>query len=101
MYTKASIKRWMRNCLVCGIGVCPVDQETGEVNTTLLVEQWDNECASGSDTLDPLHVAWDIAIEVANEYELTSRPSSLRPTAGMRLIEANVRNSLIALRRGY
>ncbi len=43
--------------------------DCGEVNCTELVEAWDSECASGGDTLDSDHVAWTIAVEVADEIE--------------------------------
>lgn len=49
-WMKANVTRW-------------TDVRTGEVNMTRMVEEWDLECASGSDTLDPDHPAWDVATE--------------------------------------
>lgn len=46
-----------------------VDAKTGEVNCTALVEAWDAECSTGESTLDPDHIAWDIAVDVAVAYE--------------------------------
>lgn len=43
--------------------------EHGEVNCTKMVESWDSECSSGEATLDSSHVAWDIALNVADWYE--------------------------------
>ena len=56
-----SIRSWMREHASEHVDEC------GEVNCTSLVEAWDSACASGGDTLDPNHEAWDIAVEVANE----------------------------------
>lgn len=58
--THASIKRWMRANLDEHR-----DPKTGEVNLTELVEAWDRECADGGATLDPDHIAWEIAAEVS------------------------------------
>jgi hypothetical protein len=49
------------------------DKRTGEVNTTLLVETWDIECATGSDTLDPNHVAWDLVLMLKHLDKLSPR----------------------------
>jgi hypothetical protein len=43
--------------------------DCGEVDCTGMVEAWDRECASGGDTLDTFHPAWDIAVDVAEEEE--------------------------------
>lgn len=45
--------------------------KTGEVDCTAMVEAWDRECASGGDTLDPDHVAWEIAAELAEPNAMT------------------------------
>jgi len=37
------------------------DRRTGEINLTDLVEAWDRACADGGVTLDPDHIAWDVA----------------------------------------
>ena len=37
------------------------DNRTGEINLTELVEDWDRTCADGEATLDPDHIAWDVA----------------------------------------
>ena len=43
---------------------------TGEVCCTTMVETWDQECATGRDTLDdPIHPAWDIAMMVAEDFD--------------------------------
>lgn len=57
------IKNWMRSHVREHIDEC------GEVNATALAEAWDRECATGGDTLDSTHIAWDIAAEVALEHE--------------------------------
>lgn len=54
--SEASIKRWMKANLDGHY-----DMATGELNTTSLVEAWDSACASGKDTLDACHIAWDVA----------------------------------------
>lgn len=41
------------------------DKSTGEINLTAMVEGWDSACADGGATLDPDHIAWDIAVSVA------------------------------------
>ena len=61
---RAQIARWMRDHVVDH-----VDGVTGEVNCTALVEEWDRECAGGGATLDPDHVAWEVAVEVAEAHE--------------------------------
>lgn len=57
------IRKWMK------ANVSEYVDECGEVNCTEMVEAWDAECGSGEDTLDPDHPAWDIAVEVSEEYE--------------------------------
>lgn len=64
---RAQIARWMRNNVVNH-----VDGVTGEVNCTALVEEWDRECAGGGATLDPDHVAWEVAVEVADAHATRS-----------------------------
>ncbi len=58
--TRQQIARWMR----AHKGE-HVDRLTGEVNLTALVEAWDRACADGGATLDPDHIAWEVAAEVA------------------------------------
>ncbi len=41
-----------------------VDSKTGELNHSLMVETWDQECSSGVATLRSDHVAWEIAAEI-------------------------------------
>jgi hypothetical protein len=41
-----------------------IDAKTGELNSTTLVEAWDNACADGGATLDPDHIAWEIAVSI-------------------------------------
>lgn len=60
---QAAIRSWMRAHVEDHVDDC------GDVNATKLVEEWDFECASGGDTVDPDHIAWDIGAEVADEYE--------------------------------
>lgn len=63
--SESSIKRWMKANLQDHY-----DLATGELNTTTLVEAWDRACASGGDTLDPCHIAWDVASNMpSNCYE--------------------------------
>jgi hypothetical protein len=57
-FSRASIARWMR-------AHAAEHLDCGEVNLTSLVEAWDSECADGAQTLDPDHLAWDVAVEVA------------------------------------
>jgi hypothetical protein len=47
--------------------------ECNEVNATLMVETWDIECSSGSGTINPQHIAWDIASEISQNYEYQDR----------------------------
>lgn len=61
------IKNWMK------IYVENYVDECDEVNCTRMVEDWDISCGTGSETLDPNHIAWDIAVEIANQYEKNSR----------------------------
>lgn len=46
-----------------------IDNSTGEVNCTALVEAWDRQCDSGEATLDENHIAWEVAVEVAEKVE--------------------------------
>jgi hypothetical protein len=39
-----------------------IDPQTGELNCTSLVEDWDNSESTGDATLDTNHMAWDIAV---------------------------------------
>ena len=41
-----------------------IDYTTNEVNYTWLVEAWDLEESTGSSTLDPNHIAWEIALTI-------------------------------------
>ena len=59
-----AIKRWMKSH-----AQEHVDAKTNEVNATALVEAWDRECATGGDTLDSDHIAWEIGAEVATWWE--------------------------------
>jgi hypothetical protein len=61
---KRAIWRWMRGNAARFVDECD------EVNCTAMVEAWDHECASGADTLDTGHVAWDVAVDVAGLVEL-------------------------------
>ena len=54
-----AIRKWMKANYVDHI-----DPLTNEINATSLVEAWDHACADGSQTLDPNHIAWDIAVDV-------------------------------------
>ncbi len=47
-----------------------------DVNLTTLVEAWDYECASGGDTLDETHPAWDVAVRVADGFEKSRESAS-------------------------
>jgi len=60
---KGTIFAWMRANVVDHVDEC------GEVNCTALVESWDASQSTGKATLDPMHIAWDIAVTVAKEYE--------------------------------
>ncbi len=51
-----------------------IDQRTGEVNATRMVEAWDNETQTGSVTLDSDHEAWDVAVKVADIIEHGAKP---------------------------
>lgn len=63
MADRRLIKAWMRSQVCAYVDAC------GEVNCTLLVEAWDSERSTGESTLDPHHIAWELAVEVAEEYE--------------------------------
>lgn len=63
MDAKKDIQLWMMRNIKDHI-----DSKTGEVNCTSLVEAWDNECSTGEATLDEDHPAWDIAVEVEEDY---------------------------------
>lgn len=54
--SRASIRRWMLANMEDYR-----DRRTGEINLTDLVEAWDRACADGGVTLDPDHIAWDVA----------------------------------------
>jgi len=56
---RAEIRRWMLDNRDDYI-----DPKTGELNATELVEAWDRACANGGATLDPDHIAWDIAVSL-------------------------------------
>lgn len=45
-----------------------MDRLTGEIDCTGLVESWDRECSDGGETLDPTHVAWEVAVDVAAQF---------------------------------
>jgi hypothetical protein len=57
------IRRWMKTYVENYVDEC------GEVNCTRMVEDWDSSCGTGEDTLNSDHIAWDIAVKVADEYE--------------------------------
>lgn len=59
-----AIKAWMRDN-----AEGHVDAKTGELNCTSLTEAWDAAHGEGGATLDPLHPAWDVAVEIAGEVE--------------------------------
>lgn len=52
------VKRWML------INLSRFVDECNEVNTTAMVEAWDNECGTGLETLADHHPAWEIASEM-------------------------------------
>ena len=54
--SRASIRRWM-----LAHKEEHRDRLTGELNLTEMVEAWDRACADGGATLDPDHIAWDVA----------------------------------------
>ena len=54
--SRASIRRWM-----LAHKEVYRDRRTGELNLTEMVEAWDRVCADGGATLDPDHLAWDVA----------------------------------------
>ena len=60
--SKAPIRRWM----LANVDRF-IDRRTGEIDCTSMVETWDNETQNGGVTTDPDHIAWDVAVEVANE----------------------------------
>ena len=62
--TRYEIKKWM---LLNADRF--LDKQTNELNTTLMVETWDLECASGKDTLDSDHIAWSIAVDVSEHLD--------------------------------
>lgn len=39
-----------------------IDRSTEELNLTEMVEAWDRECCTGEATLDPDHIAWEVAV---------------------------------------
>ena len=67
-HTRLSIAKWMRGNLERFI-----DRSTDMVNSTQMVEAWDLECDTGGATLDEHHIAWDVAVEVTDDYEGTER----------------------------
>jgi hypothetical protein len=67
MAANMSIKAWMKRNVSRFVDVC------GEVNCTALVEAWDAQEANGSETLDNMHPAWDIAVDVGEWYESTRK----------------------------
>lgn len=76
--SKAPIRRWM----LANVDRF-IDRRTGEIDCTSMVETWDNETQNGGVTTDPDHIAWDVAVEVANETHHKMR--EVRPRArGMR-----------------
>lgn len=60
---KKAIRKWMKNNIEQFIDKCD------EVNCTEMVEAWDRECADGGETLDMNHIAWEVAVDVAEEYK--------------------------------
>ena len=54
--TRHQIRRWMLSHIEEHR-----DPKTGEVNSTELVEAWDRTCSDGGATLDPDHIAWEVA----------------------------------------
>lgn len=76
---RAQLARNIRSWMVNNVGRF-VD-ECDEVNATEMVETWDRECAQGGDTLDPDHVAWEVAVRVA-ESENERRARVDDPSAG-------------------
>jgi len=59
MKSKKAILDWMKRNKSSYI-----DYTTNEVNYTWLVEAWDLEESTGSSTLDPNHIAWEIALTI-------------------------------------
>ena len=59
LQSKAAIKTWMFAHIHEHI-----DKQTNDLNCTSLVEAWDGECSTGTETLDMGHIAWDIAIDI-------------------------------------
>ena len=57
------ILKWMR------VNAPRFVDECGEVNATAMAEAWDVECSTGEATMSEHHPAWDVAAEVAGEYE--------------------------------
>jgi len=55
-HSRSSIRRWMLTNMEDYR-----DRRTGELNLTDMVEAWDRACADGGATLDPDHIAWDVA----------------------------------------
>lgn len=71
------IRRWM---------IANVDRfidDCNEVNTTLMVETWDCEMSDGGVTSDPDHMAWDVAVWVAEveDKRRASKHDTLRAPA--------------------
>jgi hypothetical protein len=40
------------------------ESHTGEINATAMVEGWDSACADGFASLDPDHIAWEVALTI-------------------------------------
>ena len=63
-HTRTCITNWMRK------NHKRFQDECGDVNCTLMVETWDVEEGSGSDTLDSFHPAWECAVVVAESVSV-------------------------------
>lgn len=50
-----------------------VDPRTGEVNCTALTEAWDSAESTGEATLDSDHIAWEIAVDVGENFEQANK----------------------------
>jgi hypothetical protein len=66
--TRTQIRKWMLNNAERFM-----DRHTGEINCTALTEAWDSETQNGAVTLDPDHVAWDVAVQVSDAVERAAR----------------------------
>ena len=63
MSNPEQIRKWMKTYVENYVDECD------EVNATKMVEDWDSSCGTGEETLDSDHIAWEIAAQVAAEYE--------------------------------